>query len=146
MTFSSKVKETLCALCLWTREKKATRKQCNHGLDSSNYNIKAHFLYCSRMNSLKKNLSDTCAQITSCALIFVLSLCASSSLLPWLHIYTYKIITCSSTQRKSITFQQNILILYIHEGSPGTWGTNPLLVFSCPLGSCTLGTTKEKVQ
>lgn len=51
------------------------------------------------------------------------------------------------TQQKRIRFQQNIpTMLYLHEGSPGTWGTNPLTVLSCVLGSCTLGTTCEKVQ
>lgn len=37
-------------------------------------------------------------------------------------------------------------MLDIPEGSPGTWGTNPLMVVSCALGSCTLGTAKEKAH
>lgn len=38
-------------------DKKVKGKQCNYDLDSSNYNIKAHF-YCLRMNSLKNKLCN----------------------------------------------------------------------------------------
>lgn len=121
------------------------KKQCNHTLESNNYNIRAHFLYCPRMNSFKYNLSNSSAEVTGCTFIFKILL--HLFYYCFCYTYTYKIIVCSSMQRQRKTFEQNILhMLYIPVASPGTWGTNPLMVLSWVLGSCTLGTPKEKVH
>lgn len=119
------------------------KKQCNHTLESNNYNIRAHFLYCPRMNSFKYNLSNSSAEVTGCTFIFKILL--HLFYYCFCYTYTYKIIVCSSMQRQrkhlnktSSTCSTHLLRLLEHGAQILSW------CFHESLGPAHLGPLKKR--